>query len=139
MQDELINLQDQMKKTMVFITHDFLEAIKMGDHIAIMKDGEISQIGTPEEIVANPVNDYVRDFTEDVPRYKVLSAGKVMRKITGQTPAAGIEPVLTSAKIDSLIGRVADTDMALPVVDPAGQMVGEIDRSIVMHAMMSKS
>lgn len=139
MQDELCSLQNQMKKTMVFITHDFLEAIKMGDHIAIMKDGEISQIGTPEEIVANPVNDYVREFTEDVPRYKVLSAGKVMRQVAGQTPPDGIEPVLTSAKIDSLIGRVADSDVALPVIDPAGQMVGEIDRSIVMHAMMSKS
>ena len=69
-----------MKKTMVFITHDFLEAIKMGDHIAIMKDGEISQIGTPEEIVANPADQYVKDFTEDVPKYKVLSAGKVMRE-----------------------------------------------------------
>ena len=139
MQDELINLQNQMKKTMVFITHDFLEAIKMGDHIAIMKDGEISQIGTPEEIVANPANQYVRDFTEDVPRYKVLSAGKVMRVVDARPPDAGIEPVLTSAKIDSLIGRVADTDEILPVVDASGRQVGEIDRSIVMHAMMSKS
>jgi len=137
MQDELIKLQDQMKKTMVFITHDFLEAIKMGDHIAIMKDGEISQIGTPEEIIANPINDYVRDFTEDVPRYKVLSAGKVMRRITGQMPSAGVDPVLTSAKIDSLIARVADSDIALPVIDATGKMVGEIDRSIVMHAMIS--
>ncbi|MFT7524820.1 MAG: glycine betaine/proline transport system ATP-binding protein, partial [Candidatus Paceibacteria bacterium] len=67
MQDELLELQNTMHKTMVFITHDFLEAIKMGDHIAIMKDGEISQIGTPEEIVANPADDYVREFTEDVP------------------------------------------------------------------------
>ena len=72
-----------VKKTMVFITHDFLEAIKMGDHIAIMKDGEISQIGTPEEIVANPADQYVKDFTEDVPKYKVLSAGKVMREEVG--------------------------------------------------------
>ena len=137
MQDELIKLQDQMKKTMGFITHDFLEAIKMGDHIAIMKDGEISQIGTPEEIIANPINDYVRDFTEDVPRYKVLSAGKVMRRISGQMPSAGVDPVLTSAKIDSLIARVADSDIALPVIDATGKMVGEIDRSIVMHAMIS--
>ena len=65
---------------MVFITHDFLEAIKMADHIAIMKDGEVSQVGTPEEIVANPIDQYVKDFCEDVPKYKVLSAGKVMRK-----------------------------------------------------------
>ena len=81
MQDELLRLQKLVKKTMVFITHDFLEAIKMGDHIAIMKDGETSQIGTPEQIVASPADDYVREFTEDVPRYKVLSAGTVMRDV----------------------------------------------------------
>ena len=80
MQDELLDIQQKLKRTMVFITHDFLEAIKMGDHIAIMKDGEISQVGTPEEIVANPVDQYVKDFCEDVPKYKVLSAGKVMRQ-----------------------------------------------------------
>lgn len=138
MQDELISLQKQMQKTMVFITHDFLEAIKMGDHIAIMKDGEISQIGTAEEIVANPVNDYVRDFTEDVPRYKVLSAGKVMRKTKRKTIPKGLTPILSTAKIDSLIERVADSDEALPVVCEAGLLVGEIDRSIIMRAMNSR-
>ena len=64
---------------MVFITHDFLEAIKMGDHIAIMKDGEFVQIGTPEEIVANPADDYVRDFSVDVPRHKVLTVKSIMK------------------------------------------------------------
>jgi len=78
MQDELLRLQSVVRKTMVFITHDFLEAIKMGDHIAIMKDGEFVQIGTPEEIVANPVDDYVRDFSEDVPRHKVLTVNSIM-------------------------------------------------------------
>ena len=82
MQDELLKLQSVVRKTMIFITHDFLEAIKMGDHIAIMKDGEFVQVGTPEDVVASPVDDYVRDFTEDVPRYKVLSAGRVMRDDT---------------------------------------------------------
>ena len=138
MQDELLNLQSKLKKTMVFITHDFLEAIKMGDNIAIMKDGEISQIGSPEEIVANPVNTYVRDFTEDVPRYKVLSAGKVMRPAKGTVPA-GVEPVKTGAKINSLIERVAASSTALPVVNDAGELVGEIDQSIFLHAMKSKS
>ena len=109
----------------------------MGDHIAIMKDGEISQIGTAEEIVAHPVNKYVRDFTEDVPRYKVLSAGKVMRKANGAI-AKGAEPVNLKAKIDSLITRVADSDTPVPVVDDAGNKVGEIDRSIILHAMHSK-
>jgi len=139
MQDELLELQDKLQKTMVFITHDFLEAIKMGDHIAIMKDGEISQIGTPEEIVANPADDYVREFAEDVPRYKVLSAGKVMRPTKRKTIKTGTEPVLVSAKIDSLIERVADSDDPLPVVDLSNKLVGEIDRSIIMRAMNSRS
>ncbi len=139
MQDELLALQNQMHKTMVFITHDFLEAIKMGDHIAIMKDGEISQIGTPEEIVANPADDYVREFTEDVPRYKVLSAGKVMRETKKKTIGKGAKPILANAKIESLIEDMADRDDAVPVVDNAGQLVGEIDRSIIMRAMNSKS
>ena len=80
MQDELLRLQSMVRKTMVFITHDFLEAIKMGDHIAIMKDGEFVQIGTPEEIVANPVDDYVRDFSEDVPRHKVLTVNSIVMR-----------------------------------------------------------
>ena len=137
MQDELLAPQSKLKKTMVFITHDFLEAIKMGDHIAIMKDGEIVQIGTPEEIVANPVDQYVADFTEDVPRYKVLSAGKVMRPASGA--ANGREPIPASAKIESLIDRMADSDAALPVADATGAIVGEIDRAIIMRAMMTKT
>ncbi|MDA1285823.1 MAG: glycine betaine/L-proline ABC transporter ATP-binding protein [Proteobacteria bacterium] len=138
MQDELISLQSKLKKTMVFITHDFLEAIKMGDHIAIMKDGEISQIGTAEEIVANPANKYVREFTEDVPRYKVLSAGKVMRPASDAAFKTG-EQVNSHAKIETLIDRVADSDTALAVINNAGKVVGEIDRSIILHAMKSKS
>ena len=135
MQDELLELQSKLHKTMVFITHDFLEAIKMGDHIAIMKDGEISQIGTPEEIVANPVDDYVRDFTEDVPRYKVLSAGKVMRPTKKKKVPKDVEPAVATDKIDALIERVAGNDDPLPVVDPAGAIVGELDRTIIMRAM----
>ena len=135
MQDELLDLQAKLQKTMVFITHDFLEAIKMGDHIAIMKDGEIVQIGTPEEIVAAPVDDYVREFTEDVPRYKVLSVGKVMRPASKGLSADG--GVRSGAKIESAINQVADTDSPVAVVDEAGEIVGEIDREIIMRAMTS--
>ena len=138
MQDELLSLQEKLQKTMVFITHDFLEAIKMGDHIMIMKDGAIAQMGTPEEIVANPVDKYVRDFAEDVPRYKVLSAGKVMRPSKSKTIKNGVEPVMASAKIDTLIDRVADIDDVLPVIDEDNKLVGEIDRAIIMRAMMSQ-
>ena len=135
MQDELLDLQAKLQKTMVFITHDFLEAIKMGDHIAIMKDGEIVQIGTPEEIVAAPVDDYVREFTEDVPRYKVLSVGKVMRPASKGLSAEG--GVRSGAKIESAINQVADTDRPVAVIDEAGEIVGEIDREIIMRAMTS--
>ena len=78
MQDQLIGLQQLVRKTMVFITHDFLEALKVGDRVALMRDGKFVQIGTPEELVANPLNEYVRDFTRDVPRSKVLTARSVM-------------------------------------------------------------
>lgn len=141
MQDELLRLQSTLQKTMVFITHDFLEAIKMGDHIAIMKDGAISQIGTPEEIVANPADDYVREFTEDVPRYKVLSAGKVMRTASPDATQRHAEghAVAARAKLDDLIETLADTDHPMPVADDSGALVGEIDRAIVMRAMSSRS
>jgi|TARA_B100000767_G_scaffold33009_1_gene28175 glycine betaine/proline transport system ATP-binding protein len=140
MQDELLELQSKLQKTLIFITHDFLEAIKMGDKIAIMKDGQISQVGTPEEIVANPVDKYVRDFTEDVPRYKVLSAGKVMRSTKQKSIPKGFEAILDTAKIDSLIDICADTDIALPVTcSNSGEILGEIDRSIIMKAMNARS
>lgn len=139
MQDELLRLQAQLKKTMVFITHDFLEAIKMGDHIMIMKDGAISQIGTPEEIVANPVDKYVRDFTEDVPRYKVLSAGKVMRPTKRKKVKKSDNPVPPETKIDSLIERAVDNDDVIFVAGENGVPLGEIDRSIIMRAMDARS
>ena len=139
MQDELLELQSKLQKTLIFITHDFLEAIKMGDKIAIMKDGQISQVGTPEEIVANPIDKYVRDFTEDVPRYKVLSAGKVMRTTIQKSIPKGFDPILDTAKIDSLIDICADTDIALPVTcSNSGEILGEIDRSIIMKAMNAR-
>ncbi len=80
MQDELISLQDRLKKTVVFITHDLDEALKLGDRIAIMKDGNIVQIGTPEEILKNPANDYVSNFIEKVDRLKILVASNIMKK-----------------------------------------------------------
>ncbi len=80
MQDELLDLQAKMHKTIVFITHDLDEALKLGDRIAIMKDGKIVQIGTPEEILTKPTSDYVRAFVENVDRSRVISAGTVMQR-----------------------------------------------------------
>ena len=143
MQDELLDIQKKLQRTMVFITHDFLEAIKMGDHIAIMKDGEISQVGTPEEIVANPVDQYVKDFCEDVPKYKVLSAGKVMRKeCSDESKNLFLDKtkcIDENAKIETLIDQICEDDTAYPIVSSnSGELVGEIDRTIVMKSMKSK-
>ncbi|GAQ19608.1 glycine betaine transport ATP-binding protein OpuAA [Oceanobacillus picturae] len=80
MQDELLDLQTTMKKTILFITHDLDEALRLGDRIALMKDGSIVQIGTPEEILVNPANDYVEKFVEDVDRSKVLTAHNIMKR-----------------------------------------------------------
>ena len=80
MQDEIIEIQDRMKKTVIFITHDLDEALKLGDRIAVMKDGEIAQIGTPEEILTDPADDYVKEFVKDVNKSKVVTASTLMRK-----------------------------------------------------------
>ncbi len=80
MQDEFINLRSVMKKTVLFITHDFIEALKLGDRIAIMGDGEIVQIGTAEEIVAHPADEYVSEFVKDVPRGKVVAVESIMEQ-----------------------------------------------------------
>lgn len=89
MQDELLDLQDTNKQTIIFISHDLNEALRIGDHIALMKDGEIMQIGTGEEILTNPANDFVREFVEDVDRSKVLTAQNIM-----------IKPLTTVLEID---------------------------------------
>ncbi|PJH64061.1 glycine betaine/L-proline ABC transporter ATP-binding protein, partial [Salmonella enterica subsp. enterica serovar Enteritidis] len=78
MQDELVDLQERVNKTIVFITHDLEEALRIGDRIALMKDGEVVQVGTGEEILTHPANDYVERFVESVDRSKVLTAEHAM-------------------------------------------------------------
>jgi glycine betaine/proline transport system ATP-binding protein len=80
MQLELLDIQAKLKKTIIFITHDVNEAFKLGDRVAVMKDGEVEQIGTPEEILAEPANEYIEDFIQDIDRSKILQAKHVMFK-----------------------------------------------------------
>ncbi len=134
MQNELIRLQQNLEKTLVFITHDFLEALKLGDRIAIMKDGEIVQIGTPEQIVAHPVNDYVGEFTKDVPRVKVLTARTVMRPIKQKENLIG-KAVAIDTTLEKLIPLTADSDEAIAVMDADQNMVGVVNRKHVMMAL----
>ena len=134
MQNEVRRLQNEMKKTMVFITHDLAEALKLGDHIAIMKDGAFVQVGTPEEVVAHPADDYVADFTKDVPRAHVLTARAIMRPANGHGPPDG-PSVSPSTLVQALIPMVADSDDAIRVVEE-GDLLGLIDRSAVMAALV---
>ncbi len=136
MQDEVIKLQRDLKKTMIFITHDLAEALKLGDRIAIMKDGHFVQVGTPEEVVAHPADDYVADFTKDVPRTHVLTARAIMRPANGHPPTDG--PTVAPATIvQDLIQMVADADRTIWVVD-GDDVVGMIDRGSVMAALVEE-
>ena len=145
MQDELINLQAQMHKTIVFITHDFAEAIKLasasnrvngggnGGRIAIMKDGAFVQVGSAEEVVLHPANDYVAEFTKDVPRASVLTAQAIM-----QPPQPNLttkHPLDSTLKLDALVELLVDVEGALPVVDGHGTIIGSLDRRTVMLAL----
>lgn len=137
MQDELMRLELQMAKTLVFITHDFAEAIKLGSRIAIMKDGAFVQVGTPEEIVLRPADAYVAEFTQDVPKSKVLTARTIMRPLNGQATSAemGNLPIASTAKLDEMIPILAATDQVLPVVDEEDRLVGTVDRQAIMWAL----
>ena len=120
MQDELLALQSKMKKTIVFITHDLEEAVKLGDRIAIMRDGEIQQTGTSEEILTAPANEYVRCFVENVDRSRIVTAAAIMvdKPMVARLGKEGPE-VLTRKM------RERKTTV-LPVVDPDGILVGEV-------------
>ena len=135
MQDELIRLQKTMQRTVVFITHDFSEALRLGDRIAIMKDGSFDQIGTPEEIVANPATPYVREFVNDVPRAKVLSVKTVT--VDGQ-PVSGGRTVASTVKIETIIPMLLERDEPITVVDANNQVIGVVNRHSVAAILQAE-
>ena len=124
MQDEFTRLQGMLHKTIVFITHDFDEAIRLADRIAIMKDGAIIQIGTPEELVVNPATTYVAEFTRDVQRAKVVSAGTLMDPAHPDASYAG--EVAAHARIASFAAEIVAADRPFAVVDEKGVVLGSI-------------
>ena len=132
MQDEVIRLRREVNKTMVFITHDLSEALRLGDRIAIMRDGRFVQVGTPEEVVGAPADDYVRNFVRDVPRSHVIAVGSVMAApVAG--PSAGA--VAANTKVRDVVGLVANSELPVRVVDDRGQDVGSIDRVAVLSVI----
>lgn len=132
MQDELIRLQKDMQRTIVFITHDFAEAIKLGDRIAIMKDGEFDQVGTASELITNPATDYVREFTEDIPKIKVLTALEVMRESNG---AEGWTDVRDTDSVERILPLLLQDPRPLTVRNSAAQQIGLIDRDAVQELL----
>lgn len=132
MQDELIALQGRVHKTLIFITHDFAEAIKLGAHIAIMKDGEFVQVGAPEEVVMRPANDYVSEFTQDAPRLRVLTAASIMTPPVSAPVGISIP---ASMKLEQLIEVVMEHEGWLAVVDEQGNLIGCVDRQCVLNAL----
>jgi len=134
MQDEFLRLQSVLHKTIVFITHDFEEAIRLADRIAIMKDGEIIQIGSSEELVMHPATAYVEEFTRGIPRAKVLSAAAIADP-PGAGPFSGT--VSASMKIEALVHQVvnAETGAVFRVADAAGQTVGQLSRNAVIAVL----
>lgn len=120
MQDELLALQSKMKKTIVFITHDLEEAIKLGDRIAIMRDGNVEQVGTSEEILTEPANAYIRNFVEKVERRRVITAASIMvdKPVVARLGKEGPEALIRKMKERKLT--------VLPVVNTDGILVGEV-------------
>ena len=134
MQDEVVRLQRDLRKTMIFITHDLMEALKLGDRIAIMKDGHFVQVGRPEEIVAHPADDYVADFTKDVPRAHVLTARSIMRAVDDRGGGDG-PTVAPGTVVQELIPLVAAGEATIRVVE-GETVVGVVDRDAVMASLI---
>ncbi|MCB0998559.1 MAG: glycine betaine/L-proline ABC transporter ATP-binding protein [Acidimicrobiales bacterium] len=135
MQDEVIRLRRDVRTTMVFITHDLGEALRLGDRIAIMRDGRFVQVGTPAEVVLEPADDYVRNFVRDVPRSHVVPVAAIMDPL-GEGPYAG--DVAAETKVRDIVARVAVSEHPLRVVDADGAAVGCVDRIAVLSVIANE-
>ncbi|HEK9980689.1 TPA: glycine betaine/L-proline ABC transporter ATP-binding protein [Streptococcus equi subsp. zooepidemicus] len=131
MQDELLELQETMKQTIIFISHDLNEALRIGDRIALMKDGQIMQIGTGEDILTNPANDFVREFVEDVDRSKVLTAQHIM-----------IKPITTTVDLDGpqvALNRMHNEEVSmLMATNRRRQLIGSLTADGAIEARQKK-
>jgi glycine betaine/proline transport system ATP-binding protein len=135
MQDEFLRLQSVLRKTIVFITHDFDEAIRLADRIAIMKDGAIVQCDTPEALVLNPADDYVAEFTRNVPKAKVIRVGS-LAKPEASPLAKDTTTVFDTARIADVAPLFRAGAATLQVVDPAGTPIGLLHRADVVDVLM---
>lgn len=141
LQNEFMGLAAQMRKTTVFITHDLDEAVRIGDRIAIMRDGRIVQIGTPEQIVMNPADGYVADFVAGISRLKVVRAHAVMQKIAdfeSQNSTLGEDVAQFAEDVDlsTLITQAISTDKPIAITDEKGTRVGVVTRADLLKTVI---
>ncbi len=136
MQDEFLRLQGLLNKTIVFITHDFDEAIRLADRIAVMKDGRIVQTATPEELILNPADEYVEEFTLHIPRAKVLRLISVM---TAGVPVGDYAGDLDgSLSVEAAVDRIEAADKPFRVLDAEGNPVGTIGAQAVIDVLIGR-
>ena len=128
MQDEIIRLRRELNTTMLFITHDLAEALRLGDRIAIMRDGRFVQVGTPAEVVGAPADDYVENFVRDVSRSHVLAVESIMTPVDGVVTDGYSARVPLGTKVRDVLGRLARNDLPVGVIDGDGRIVGSVDR-----------
>ncbi len=128
MQKQLIDLQSELKKTIVFITHDLDESLRLGDHIGILNAGKLVQVGTPEEIIMNPADDYVKAFVKDVNRAKVIKAKIIMKKPNevGNIDKSNVIKVYEDQFIEEFLPQIVCSDANCEVIDKTGNIKGYI-------------
>jgi glycine betaine/proline transport system ATP-binding protein len=134
MQDEFLRLQGVLKKTILFVTHDFDEALRLADRIAIMKDGIIEQLDTPANIVLNPATEYVRKFTEEVPREKVLKIESVMDPVNKSEQLSDLK-VSKDVLIETVAEKILVQEKPVAVIDSNNKVVGVVHSSKVIHVL----
>jgi glycine betaine/proline transport system ATP-binding protein len=137
MQDEFMRLQSVLGKTILFVTHDFNEALRLADRIAIMKEGVIEQLDTPANIILNPATEYVRKFTEDVPREKVLTIEYVMDPIDGSANLGDVI-VHKDAIIESVAEMILLQENPVAVWNDENNVVGTVHPSKLINVLFSK-
>jgi glycine betaine/proline transport system ATP-binding protein len=140
MQDEFLRLQKILNKTIVFVTHDFEEALRLADRIAIMKDGIIEQIARPSEIILNPATAYVAKFTNNVPREKVLRCKDIMDPLPADAQKLASDVIIVSSEsiLEEIAARVLKSDQPATVVDHNRTPVGQIHRDKIINIVFSK-
>ena len=136
MQDEFLRLQNLLHKTIIFITHDFDEAIKLADRVAIMKDGLIIQVGTPEQLVINPATNYVKEFTNDILRSKVLTASSIMEKMSNKTN--NYIKINEKSVVENFAADLIDNNKNALVVNDENKEVGVVTKEKVIDILINR-